>query len=46
LLDGACRIEDLAKRAAEFDQPALGLTDHGVMNGMVELHKACSRHNV
>ncbi|MFZ1926619.1 MAG: DNA polymerase III subunit alpha, partial [Solirubrobacteraceae bacterium] len=46
LLDGACRIEDLAKRAAEFDQPALGLTDHGVMNGMVELHKACSKHNI
>jgi DNA polymerase-3 subunit alpha len=46
LLDGACRIESLAKRAAEFDQPALGLTDHGVMNGMVELHKACSKHNV
>jgi DNA polymerase-3 subunit alpha len=46
LLDGACRIEALAKRAAEFDQPALGLTDHGVMNGMVELHKACLKHNV
>ncbi len=46
LLDGACRIEALAQRAAEFGQPALGLTDHGVMNGMVELHKACSKHNV
>jgi DNA polymerase-3 subunit alpha len=46
LLDGACRIEALAKRAAEFEQPALGLTDHGVMNGMVELHSACAKHNV
>ncbi|HEU0249228.1 MAG TPA: DNA polymerase III subunit alpha [Solirubrobacteraceae bacterium] len=46
LLDGACKIEALARRAAEFDQPALGLTDHGVMNGMVELHKACSKHNI
>ncbi len=46
LLDGACRIEALAKRAAEFEQPALGLTDHGVMNGMVELHNACAKHNV
>jgi DNA polymerase III subunit alpha len=46
LLDGACRIEALAQRAAEFGQPALGLTDHGVMNGMVELHKACSKHDV
>jgi DNA polymerase III subunit alpha len=46
LLDGACKIEALARRAAEFGQPALGLTDHGVMNGMVELHSACSKHGV
>jgi DNA polymerase III subunit alpha len=46
LLDGACKVEDLAKRAAEFDQPALGLTDHGVMNGMVELHSACAKHGI
>ncbi|HEV3094029.1 MAG TPA: DNA polymerase III subunit alpha [Solirubrobacteraceae bacterium] len=46
LLDGACKIEALAKRAAEFGQPALGLTDHGVMNGMVELHRACAKHDI
>jgi DNA polymerase III subunit alpha len=46
LLDGACKIEALAKRAAEFEQPALGLTDHGVMNGAVELYKACRTHGV
>ena len=40
LLDGACKIEALAERAAAFEQPALGLTDHGVMNGAVELYKA------
>ena len=41
LLDGAANIEGLAARAAAFGQPALGLTDHGVMNGSVELYKAC-----
>jgi DNA polymerase III subunit alpha len=46
LLDGACDIDALAARAAELDQPALALTDHGVMNGMVELYKACSKHDV
>lgn len=46
LLDGAAKINDLARRAAEFDQPALGLTDHGVMNGVVELQEACSAHDV
>ena len=46
LLDGAAKIDALAERAAAFDQPALGLTDHGVMNGAVELHKACARHGI
>ncbi len=46
LLDGACKIEALAKRAAEFGQPALGLTDHGVMNGAVEMYSACRKHDV
>ena len=46
LLDGACKIGDLAARAAQFEQPALGLTDHGVMNGAVELQQACSKHGV
>ena len=46
LLDGACKIDALAERAAAFEQPALGLTDHGVMNGAVELYKACQKHGV
>ena len=46
LLDGACKIARLAERAAAFDQPALGLTDHGVMNGAVELFTACRKHDI
>src|ERR1700750_2421022 len=46
LLDGAANIEALAARAAEFGQPALGLTDHGGMNGAIELYKACRKHDV
>src|SRR3954470_20815148 len=46
LLDGAANIDSLAKRAAELGQPALGLTDHGVMNGAVEMYKACKKHDV
>jgi DNA polymerase III subunit alpha len=41
LLDGACKIERMAARAAELGMPALGLTDHGVMNGAVEMYGAC-----
>ena len=46
LLDGACKIEGLVERAASFGQPALGLTDHGVMNGAVELYKASRKHGI
>ena len=46
LLDGANKIEAMAVRAAELGMPALGLTDHGVMNGAVELFKACKAHGV
>jgi DNA polymerase III subunit alpha len=46
LLDGACKIDAMAARAAELGQPALGLTDHGVMNGAVDLYKACEKHGI
>src|ERR687894_223294 len=46
LLDGAFGIYALAKRAAELGQPALGLTDHGVMNGALEFHKACKKNGI
>jgi DNA polymerase-3 subunit alpha len=46
LLDGANKIDAMAARAAELGMPALGLTDHGVMNGSVELFKACDQHGI
>ena len=46
LLDGANKIKAMATRAAELGMPALGLTDHGVMNGAVEHYKACKEHGV
>jgi DNA polymerase-3 subunit alpha len=46
LLDGACKIEALVARCAELGMPALGLTDHGVLNGAVEFYKAARKHDV
>jgi DNA polymerase III subunit alpha len=46
LLDGAAKIDALVERAASFGQPAIGLTDHGVMNGAVELYKACKKAGI
>ncbi len=40
ILDGACRVPDLVARAAEFEMPAVTLTDHGSMAGAVQLFKA------
>ncbi len=41
LLDGACRIKRLVSRAKELGQPAVAITDHGVMNGVVDFYKEC-----
>jgi DNA polymerase-3 subunit alpha len=46
VLDGACPIDALAERAAALGQPALGLTDHGVMNGAIEHYKACKKNGI
>src|SRR5579862_5488679 len=46
ILDGACRIPDLAKRAAELEMPAVGLTDHGSLAGAVDLYKAARNAGV
>ena len=43
LLDGACRIPLLVKRVKELGQPAVAITDHGVMYGVVDFYKACLR---
>jgi DNA polymerase-3 subunit alpha len=41
LLDGLGRIKALVKEAVKLGQPALALTDHGVMHGAVEFFRAC-----
>ena len=41
LLDGACRVKELARRAKELGQTALAVTDHGVMYGAVSFYRAC-----
>ncbi len=46
LLDGANRIGDLVKRAAEFEMPALALTDHGCMFGAWTFHKEARKAGV
>ena len=46
ILDGACRIPALARKAAELEMPAVTLTDHGSMAGAIELFKAAKGQGV
>jgi DNA polymerase-3 subunit alpha len=46
LLDGACRIPELAKRAAELKMPALALSDHGNLFGAVEFYQECRANGI
>jgi len=41
LLDGAARIEAVTVEAARLGMPALAITDHGSMYGVVDFYKAC-----
>ncbi len=41
LLDGGCRVGEMAALAAEQGMPALAITDHGNLFGVIEHYRAC-----
>ena len=46
LLDGLSKIPKLVARAKELGQPALAITDHGVMFGVIEFYNAAKKAGV
>ncbi|MCO5312580.1 MAG: DNA polymerase III subunit alpha [Microthrixaceae bacterium] len=46
MLDGAARISDGVAAAAQDGQPAIGITDHGNMYGVLDFYKACNKVGV
>src|SRR5215470_8847717 len=46
LLDGAIRMKELMKRAAECKMPAVAITDHGNLYGAIEFYQEAIRAGV
>lgn len=46
MLDGAARVADVVKAAAADGQPAVGITDHGNMYGVLDFYKAARAEGV
>jgi DNA polymerase-3 subunit alpha len=46
LLDGACKIPELAKRVKELGMDSIAITDHGCMFGVVEFFTECTKAGV
>ena len=46
MLDGAARISEVVGAAVSDGQPALGITDHGNMYGVLEFYKECRQQGI
>jgi len=42
-LDGAVRMKELMKKAAEFEMPAVAITDHGNLHGAIEFYQEATK---
>jgi DNA polymerase-3 subunit alpha len=46
MLDGAARVPDVIARAAADGQPAIGITDHGNMYGVLDFYRAARQAGI
>lgn len=46
LLDGACRVKDLVGRAVELGMPAVAITDHGVLYGVMDFYREAKKRGI
>ncbi|HWY40011.1 MAG TPA: DNA polymerase III subunit alpha [Chthoniobacterales bacterium] len=46
LLDGAIRMRELMRKAAEYDMPAVAVTDHGNLFGAIEFYQEAQRAGI
>ncbi len=46
LLDGACRLDRLLDKAHELKFPALAITDHGAMHGVIDFYQVAREKGI
>ena len=46
LLDGSCKIKELALRVKELGMDSIAITDHGVMYGVIDFYKAAKEAGI
>ncbi len=46
MLDGAARVDEVVAAAVADGQPAIGITDHGNMYGILDFYRACRDQGV
>ncbi len=46
LLDGAARIDDVIRTAAELGMHSIAVTDHGVMYGVIDFYRKAVEHGI
>ncbi len=46
MLDGAARLDELVAKAAADGMPALGMTDHGNMYGVLDFYRECQKQGI
>jgi DNA polymerase III subunit alpha len=46
LLDGANRISEMVKRASDLEMPAMAISDHGVMFGVMEFYMEAKKAGI
>lgn len=46
LLDGAIRMRELMRKAAEYEMPAVAMTDHGNLFGAIEFYQEAQRAGI
>ncbi len=46
LLDGACRVDRMIKLACEYEMPAVAITDHGNLYGVIDFYMTARKHKI